>query len=335
MTLETSRVDSRRAILAGALGAVVATIATAVGRPNPAAATNGEFVKLGTFASDTDGTGPNAASSTTKIITSAGIGLAAESATGYGLQGISNSNYGVRGSSSASSGIYGVSTSGYGVYATSTLGSAIGAYSPNAVAVNASSASTDKAAIRGQSNGNMTAVLGFSGPAAGPQAVDRTGVYGVANQDDGAVGVRGDSPIGGAGVIGFSGPGEVTKRPNTGVYGQSNMGGTGVGVRGHSGGGTGGYFSSTTGTSLRATGRVRLDRSAGIATVAEGATNVLVTPGIDVTATSAVVATVMSTVATTIIVRRVAPDPTANTFRIHVSAAAPAGGLKVAWHVFG
>src|SRR4029079_18979522 len=55
--------------------------------------------------------------------------------------------------------------------------------------------------------------------------------------------------------------------------------------------GTGCYVTSTSGYALRTDGKVRLDKSAGLATVAGGTSAIAVTPGIDLTTTSAVIAT--------------------------------------------
>ena len=81
-------------------------------------------------------------------------------------------------------------------------------------------------------------------------------------------------------------------------------------------------------------GRVRFDNSVGIATVAAGTSSVTVTPGIDLTATSAVVATLQANPAGTLAVKGVTVNATADTFTIYLTATATAA-VKVAWHVFG
>ncbi len=58
------------------------------------------------------------------------------------------------------------------------------------------------------------------------------------------------------------------------------------------------------------------------------------TPGIDLTATSAVVATLQGSAGGTTTVHRIAVNATADTFTIYLTANATAA-VKVAWHVFG
>jgi hypothetical protein len=112
---------------------------------------------------------------------------------------------------------------------------------------------------------------------------------------------------------------------------------TGQGLRGQASTGTAGYFAATDllkGYAMRALGRVKLDNCAGVATIALGTNNVVVTPGIDLAATSAVVATLQGTAGGTTTVHRVLVNATANTFTVYLTANS-SSNVKVAWHVFG
>jgi hypothetical protein len=120
-------------------------------------------------------------------------------------------------------------------------------------------------------------------------------------------------------------------RPRRGVRG---VGSSGYGVAGYATSGIAVHGQATSGYALRTDGRVRLDKSAGIATIASGANNVLVTPGIDLTSTSAVLATLQGSAGGATTVQRVAIDTTANTFRIYLTANAMAS-VNVAWLVLG
>jgi hypothetical protein len=179
------------------------------------------------------------------------------------------------------------------------------------------------AAIAGRSFGGGTGVLGTADNAPVPAAKPKTGVYGQATQDSTSRGVWGYSPAG------------------LGVYGESSSGravqgvaSSGIGVRAASSSGTGCYATSTTGYALRTDGKVRLDKSSGVATIASGASSVAVTPGIDLTATSAVVATLNGSAGGSTVVKRVAINATTNAFTIYLTANSTAA-VKVAWLVLG
>ena len=158
-----------------------------------------------------------------------------------------------------------------------------------------------------------------------PAIVPKTGVYGYAAQDATAAGVRGESTTG-RGVDGFATSGMA-------LHGTAT---TGYGARAYAATGTAGYFSTgglKKGTALQAVGRVRFDKSVGIATIAAATRSVTVTPGIDLTATRPWW-------------RRSRPpgghpcregrgrQRTADTFTIYLTANTTAA-VKVAWHVFG
>ena len=112
---------------------------------------------------------------------------------------------------------------------------------------------------------------------------------------------------------------------------------TGYGIHATTTSGTGVYATTgglKSGTALRTVGRVRFDNSVGIATIAAGTSSVTVTPGIDLTATSAVVATLQGDAGGSTTVKRISMNPTTDQFTIYLTANATAA-VKVAWHVFG
>ena len=159
-----------------------------------------------------------------------------------------------------------------------------------------------------------------------PAPPAKTGVYGYAAQDANASGVMGSTTLG-RGVLGLATTGN-------GVFGLAN---TGIGARGWSTTGTALYASTSgpkIGTALRAIGRVKFDNCAGVATIASGHNSVTVTPGSDMLATSAVVATLMGSAGGTTTVHRVIVNATADTFTIYLTANTTVA-VTVGWHVFG
>jgi hypothetical protein len=160
-----------------------------------------------------------------------------------------------------------------------------------------------------------TAVVGVSG-LSGVSIPDYTGVYGASTAGSG-----------GRGVWGFSSNGR-------GVFGQSS---SGQGVRGYSATGSAGYFSTSAtdkGAAIRAIGRVRLDNCAGVATIVSGTNSIPVTPGIVLTSSSAVTATLLGDAGGSTTVKRVAVNTSTGVFTIVLTNPASAN-VKVAWHVFG
>jgi hypothetical protein len=367
MAIDQTAARSRRALLAAGLGGLVATVASALGRPDVVRAGSDGDVVLG---------GSNSTTSTTYLTNSvggaividatavgtavyayaeAGFGVEAKtkayaavygnSDSADGVDGVSGTSYGVRGSSTSNVGVYGESGSQYGVYGTST--NQVGVYgestnhpgvvgtstnsigvsgtSPNGtgvagssgigVGVNGHSNATNRAGTVGQSDGDSTGVLGISGTPV-PDAPAKTGVYGEATQDTAARGVWGKSTTG------------------RGVYGEAS---SGHGVRGYARTGAAVYGSTIglkSGLALHTVGRVRLDNSVGLATILSGHNSVTVTPGIDLTATSAVVATLQGSAGATTTVHRVVVDASGDTFTIYLTANATTN-VTVAWHIFG
>jgi hypothetical protein len=357
---KTTPLRSRRALLTAAFGAGIGTVASALGRPLPARAADGEAVVVG---------GEYIASSVTKFetvvtreaalwgVSDSGSGVRGYSTSGYGVEGWSSAvaGVGVSGGSDKGRGVDAYSDAGTGLQATSLSGTAIRAeslgpraidaecddgiavrghsgggigvlgesgsspgvqgYSPESCGVFGWNQSVERAAVLGGAHGNCTGVQGYSGGGA-PQIPLKTGVYGYAAQDTNARGVYGQTTVG------------------RGVFGQAT---TGHGVLGYATTGVAGYFGTAnamSGYALRAIGRVKLDKCAGVATISSGKSSVLVTPGIDIGSGSAVVATLQGSAGGTTTVHRVAIDTTANTFTIYLTANSTTN-VKVAWHVFG
>ena len=313
MTVDTSTPRTRRAVIAASLGAVAALAAHAAGRPLPVRAADGDPVAVG---------GEYTSTSVTQISIATGTAIRGVSSNGTGLAG-NGTSAGVNGTSSAGQGVSGASVSGHGVVGTSnsTTGS-FGVYGlGNSIGVRGTGNGATYPGMLGQSVGNNTGVHGHSGLGTPPASPAKTGVFGQADQDSASRGVWGQS-AGGRGVNGISTTGR-------GVHGQAT---SGLGVRGYATSGVGLSGEATTGYALRTMGRVRLDKSAGQATINSGNVSVTVTPGIDLTSTSAVVATLNGNAGGSTAVKRVAIDTTANTFTVHLTANATAT-VKVAWIV--
>lgn len=168
---------SRRALLGGMLGGMGAWAASAIGRVNPARAVDGEPVLVG---------GQYTASSHTQITNPSGPAIVGVSTSGMGVQGSSSSDTGVRGDS----------ISGFGVAARSETNAGVLGMSDGSSGVIGHNLSSKRPAVAGISNGHNTGVQGFSGSGARPETKGKTGVYGVASQDQASTGVWGKSKAG-------------------------------------------------------------------------------------------------------------------------------------------
>jgi hypothetical protein len=268
---------------------------------------DGKQIGVNGVASNVDGIGVAGTGSSNGVRGNSqnGIGVMGAAPLGIGVHGESSSGIGVEAFSASGVALSGVSMSGTGVLAIGNSGNGVLAESAGRHAVLGTGLSTAYAAVVGLATNNSAGLQGHSSavPTDVPAPPAKTGVYGRATQDSTSQGVKGASTAG------------------TGVHGEAT---SGVGLRG----------TASTGYALRTSGRVKFDKSGGIATVSAGKTSVLVTPGIDLTSSSAVVATLLSSAGGKTTVHRVAIDATANTFRIYLTAAAT-GSTKVAWFVFG
>ena len=183
----------------------------------------------------------------------------------------------------------------------------------------------------GSSHANAVGVLGSTGghySQIGVRGIADPEGIGVHGKTANGVGVRGEAP-GGWGVHGMSG--------NRAVFGEAS---TGVGVYGSATTGIAMQASTPvsngihTGYALRASGKIKLDNCAGVATIASGTNNVTVTPGLDLTALSAVVATLQGFPAGRRPCNAASSTRTTNKFTIYLTANS-INTVKVAWHVFG
>jgi hypothetical protein len=263
MAIDGSSIRSRRTVLTAALGAGLATIASAVGRPLRANAADGDAMVIGEV---------NDASSTTTLRTPED-GPAA-------LSVVTGDHEFFKGTAIVADG------GNRGIYAFGGLRAGVEAVS-------------------------------FEGPGVIARSHGANGVIGVLGSFD-------DVPARPAGVLGVGG------QYDPGVAGV----GTAVGVRGEATSGTGVLGTATTGWALRAFGKVKLEKSAGLATIASGTNSVTVTPGIDLTATSAVLVTLQGNAGGTTTVRRVSTNTTTNQFTIFLTANSRYT-VKVAWLVLG
>jgi hypothetical protein len=364
MAIDTSVRRTRRALLAGGIGGLVTLAASALGRVDPVLAGSDGDVVLGAPNSTTVpttitnyGTGTGATAITGQSADGTGVyGRTTTGAVGavvgrnenhrtgvFGFSsGLSDSwplvpaktgVYGYAAQDATASGVWGMSTSGRGVYGSTSLGG-VGVYgksvggtgivgnSDTYIGVYANSGAVVGPAMAARAGGNSTGVLGYSGSGAVPVASAKTGVYGYAAQDATAIGVRGVSPAG------------------RGVQGEAT---SGFGVRGAATSGYGAYVTSTSGTAvyaaattsgyaLRTSGRVKVEKASGVATILGTKTSVVVTPGLDVTMSSFVLLTPKGSLGgrnlwyTT--------DATANTFTIRVSSALTVN-LAVGWLLLG
>lgn len=363
---------SRRTLLAGGLGGLAALAVQALGRPASVSAADGQTVVVGgeyDSSSPTKITNGSAGDPGIAIwgasnqsvgvygSSSGSAGVVGETSNGNGVHGFGTSagvrgegsNYGVRGSGLV--GVAGSSDTGVGVQGVGAIGvqaqgseaairvvsvpptgveaygwqRAIYANSTVGHGIVALTAEASKQAVLGLASGTTqgTAIYGYSGTGTEPTAPTRTGVYGYAAQG-------GDS----RGVFGRTTGGQGVRGQATSGYGVRGVAEKGSGVGGYATSGIGVHGEATTGYALRTTGRVAFDKSAGTATIASGTNSVLVTPGIDLTSTSTVLATLQGSAGGTTTVHRVSINTTTNQFRIHLTANATAS-VKVGWFVFG
>ena len=339
---ENDTPKTRRAVLGAAAAAALAVATDAFIHPQTVAATTGTMIYGDTNNAGTSNTALHSASSETLTVdnTGTGNGLSASAAglSAVAIYGLAQTGYGVIGDIS----IFTKGSGGIGVWGRDRdipgkIGTAGTSYSGTGVVgfVAAGAGDTVPPApagmtgVYGYAPGGTgvvarsdagTGVLGVSGNTI-PAAKARTGVYGSATQDATSRGVWGYSPAG-MGVYGESTGGRAVQGSAT----------SGVGVRAAATSGYGVYASATTGIALLADGRVRLTKSAGQATIASGTASVSVTPGIDLTTTSAVIATLNGDAGGSTAVKRVAIDTTTNAFTIYLTANASAS-VKVAWLV--
>ncbi|HJP88087.1 MAG TPA: hypothetical protein VJ850_03525 [Candidatus Limnocylindrales bacterium] len=251
MSIDTTTPRSRRAILAGAIGGVLASVGL-MSRPETAYAGSDGDVVLDA---------PNTGAGTTQIDSTSADPAFLVNGGGSAILGHSGAGVGVVGASAVavvdipdpiapSTGVYGVSVGGDGVYGASDTGTAIHGVSNSGLGVNATS-NTNNAlrghgaldGVIGESGGDKTGVVGYSGAGSAPQGPSKTGVYGESTTDASARGVHGKTASG-QGVRG-----EATS--GVGVQGIAS---SGAAIRGDAATGFALDATSTGGNGVRGTG---------------------------------------------------------------------------------
>lgn len=202
---------TRRTLLGAGLGALVAAVAGALGRPQAVRAANGDPLALGTAntASTTTGLlsseGTNAALSVVNTSTGgavhggsangpaflgfsqSGNAFDGQSTSGNGVRGVSDVGIGVQGRSNTEKGVYGYSNTGPGVYAYSGANHAIWGYADGASAFGLFGQAEKERGV-GVVGQNLTSdTIGLLG-------APKHGVEGRAPNAIGYVGVRASAP---------------------------------------------------------------------------------------------------------------------------------------------
>jgi hypothetical protein len=363
MAIDPALPRSRRAILAAGLGGLAATALHAVGRPDVAAAANGDPVLAGQTVQETAATAiQNTAggtalqgisdAATVAPTTKVGVhGYANQDANARGVFGNSPLGTGVYGSSVSGFGLRGVSTSNTGLRGDSTTGTAVRALSVSGRAINASTGGTSAPAVSSQVTtsdpGAKAAVQGFVGAGGLPVAATQTGVQGRCDISPDSVGVLGESTVG-TGVVGDTGDGYgVVGIGYYGVYGSGAAGivgdvDGGTGVQGWTGVAiapdplpeVGVWAGGETGrTALQVSGIAKFSR-AGKASVAVGASSVAVTLVDGVTSSSFGVASPQTNRAG-YYVQAVVLTVATGQIRIYLNKAVTTSAISVGWMVVG
>lgn len=260
MTIDTTTPRSRRALLFGALGGAIATVATAARPATTFAGEDGDVVL------DAN----NTAAGTTQL---------AGTAEAPVLRVVSQDNVGVIGASGVavvdipppietSTGVYGSSAAGHGVYGASDSG--IGVYAANNSATKAAIVAEGEpgTAIHGHANAgpvpNSPALTGIYGSATGAGvAIAADSASGLAFRATSSAshgikgrgqldGVIGESPGARSGVVGYSGGGSAPAGPaKTGVYGEATQDAASRGVSGFALAGQGVRGEATSGQGIQ------------------------------------------------------------------------------------
>jgi len=186
---------TRRTLLGAGLGALVATIAASLGRPQSAKATDGDPVTIGYDVTTTIPTTLQNRVNDNEVIvaksvavggggTGGGAAIHGDSESGRGVWGTTRSGNGVEGRSATHLGVYGFANSGDGVHGYSGSGDGVSGY--------ADAAGNGKAGLRGLANTDQSygafaenLIAGTKGSLGGPKA----GVVGQAPDALGFVGV--------------------------------------------------------------------------------------------------------------------------------------------------
>jgi hypothetical protein len=184
----------------------------------------------------------------------------------------------------------------------------------------------------GSNHAGIHGVNGGSGVGAYGSSLGGVGVAGDSSAID-APAVAGISFGGNTGVFGLSGGTLPPTTPvKTGIHGSAADDSSARGVAGQSTAGVGVHATATTGYAPRTSGRIKIDKASGVATIAAGNRSVLVTPGLNITSRSLVLLTPQKDIGT----RRLwyTVSASANTITIRVSSAV-SSSLKVSWLLLG
>lgn len=181
MTIDATLPQTRRALLAGAIGGLAALTAQLLGRPLPAQGANLDHVRMGTNNTETARTLIRNTNSGKTVLwadaTGGGTGVYASTDSGIGVSGYSTDGSGVQGHARSRTGVYGFTGTGAapsgpsrtGVYGRCDTANGIGAYGRAADGVG---------------------VLGVLGPAPSGAWLSRTaaGVHGYSGEGIGVYG---------------------------------------------------------------------------------------------------------------------------------------------------
>jgi hypothetical protein len=256
-----------------------------------------------------------------------GLGLEADSLTGIGLKGTN--------ASSTKPALVGWSTTNTGVQGfvgqiLPTTPASTGVYGYAAQDGNARGVTGETTAGRGV-NGLATTGVGACGTSTDGDGVqgfstNGAGVFAASTSGNGITAFAGAS--GTYGVFGGNSGGGV------GTYGYSHAT-TGVGVFGESIAGTALKAVTVSGTAFEAQGRVKFSSSGLTGPLGVGKKSKIITPGVSIEATSAVLCTLESN-QSTLSIRRVTKSITNQNFTVFLSGPVASGKTaKIAWFVIG
>jgi hypothetical protein len=344
MAIDTNSPRSRRAMLGAGLGALAATVASAIGRPLAARATDGEIVHVGDF---------NVTGNTleTRIGSTSQIAFTGEStnATGWGLFGAGKGGGVVGWGNTSGGGVTGMSQSVLGfLYGPIPKTGVYGVAHQDATSRGVLGRSTAGVGVQGEAVEDFNhpgiwgaGVIGLSGPGTGVVPA-KTGVYGYAAQDASARGVTGQTTAGrgvngiatsGSGVHGHTDSGYGVEGIAASGYGVSGISASNFGVFGHSDSSVAVYAEAPAGIALQTVGRIKLATS-GIAIIPAGLSSVTVSPpfGVDVSIDSFVLLTPMANIGTRALwfTKNISLD----TITIHLSSSRTSA-TKVSWLLLG
>ena len=309
MAIDQTIPSSRRALLSAGFGGLLATVAAALlGRAQVVRGANGDNLVLGQT---------NSASSTTTLAyggSDDALVVTGGAATTNAIKGTSGNNVGagvlgVADNGSFAAGVRGASDVGVGVVAETTSGDAIFARSTDAGSRAIYAQSTDGYAIYAES-GEDVIYAQSSGGGTAVTALSQTGIGAFAASDSLTnPAILAETNRHTAVAAFYGNRGLAVGAPKTAVYAQG----------------------AADGFALRTQGRVRFS-SAGLATIPSGARTVTVNPGMNITASSKILALPQTNPGGTTAIQRAVRNPTANTFTIWLTANATANTL-VAWFV--